>query len=83
MVKPEELLVDVEKQIARAKGKPVKLPNGESFFVRDILGKVSQWVKAFIAVGDTAMPYDPTGHAAVPWALLRLILQVSGHVALA
>nr|POF13582.1 vegetative incompatibility protein het-e-1 [Quercus suber] len=52
-------------------GKPIRLPNGESFFVRDILEKMSRRVKKFVAVGDTVVQYDP-GHAALPWALVSM-----------
>ena len=44
----------------------------------DIRAKFSQivsWVQKFIEVGDVAVNYDP-GHAALPWAALRLVLQV-------
>lgn len=73
--KPEDLVAEVEKYIAQSKGKPIKLPNGENLFVRDVLQKVSRWIKKFVEVGDTIVQYDP-GHAALPWALLRLVLQV-------
>ena len=73
--KPEELIPEVEKCIAQSKGKPIKLPNGENLFVRDVLQKVSRWIKKFVEVGDVAAQYD-SGHAALPWALLRLVLQV-------
>lgn len=73
--KPEELIAEVEKHISQSKGKPVRLPNGESLFVRDVLQKVSRWMKKFVEVGDAAVQYEP-GHAALPWALLRLVLQV-------
>nr|POF14292.1 hypothetical protein CFP56_03316 [Quercus suber] len=74
--KPEELILVIETYSAQSKGKLIKLPNGESFFVRDALDKISRWVKKSIEVGDTAVQYDP-GHAALPWALVRLILQVN------
>lgn len=73
--KPQDLVVEVEKFIAQSKGNPIKLPNGENLFVRDVLQKVSRWIKKFVEVGDVAVQYDP-GHAALPWALLRLVLQV-------
>lgn len=76
--KPEELIVEIEKYITQSKGKPIKV-NGENLFVRDVLQKVARWIKRFIEVGDTAIQYDP-GHAALPWALLRLVLQVSASV---
>ena len=73
---PEELIIEIERYSSQSKGKPIKLPNGESFFVRDVLEQVSRWVKKFVEVGDAAVQYDP-GHAALPWAAVRLILQVN------
>ena len=43
--------------------------------VRDIFDKIVLWVNRFIAIGDSAMQYDPA-HAALPWAAFRLVLQV-------
>ena len=73
--KPEELVAEVERYVSQSKGKPIKVSNGENLFVRDVLQKVSRWIKKFVEVGDTVVQYD-TGHAALPWALLRLVLQV-------
>ncbi|KAL1306480.1 hypothetical protein AAFC00_005175 [Neodothiora populina] len=75
--KPEELLVEVSRYSSESKGKSIKLPNEEAFFVRDALEKVARWVKKFIEVGDAAVQYD-LGHAALPWAAIRLVLQVRG-----
>ena len=35
-----------------------------------------RWVRKFVEVGDVVAQYDP-GHAALPWALVRFVLQVS------
>ncbi|KJX98386.1 hypothetical protein TI39_contig414g00007 [Zymoseptoria brevis] len=48
----------------------------EDLSIRDVLEKMSKWVKRFVKVGDTIVQYD-TAHAALPWAGVRLILQVS------
>jgi hypothetical protein len=72
---PEQLQDDILTQIERSKGGPIKLPNGEQFFVRDLLGNISRWIKMFVEVGDTIVQYDP-GHAALPWAALRALLKV-------
>ena len=37
--------------------------------------KVIHWVQEFVAIGDTIVTYDP-GHAALPWAAMRFLLQV-------
>ena len=44
--------------------------------LRDYANKIITWLKAFKDVGDAAVQYDP-GHAALPWAAFRFILQVS------
>jgi len=43
--------------------------------VRDLADKLINWMSKFVAVGDALMQYD-TGHAAIPWAIIRFILQV-------
>ena len=43
--------------------------------VRDLADRLINWVSKFVAVGDTLMQYD-AGHAAIPWAIVRFILQV-------
>lgn len=50
--------------------------SGEKVIVRDVFSKVALWINHFKAVGDTVVQYDPA-HAALPWASLRFILQVS------
>lgn len=37
--------------------------------------KLVHWVQEFVAIGDTLVTYDP-GHAAIPWAAMRFLLQV-------
>ena len=37
--------------------------------------KIISWAQKFIEVGDVAVNFDP-GHAALPWAAVRLLLQV-------
>lgn len=49
--------------------------NGEVVIVTDVLQKLVKWVRYFRATGDNMVQYDP-GHAAVPWACVRFILEV-------
>ncbi|KAF2802118.1 uncharacterized protein BDZ99DRAFT_402102, partial [Mytilinidion resinicola] len=49
---------------------------GRIIVLRDILEKVAVWVTKFVAVGDSAVQYDP-GHAALPWAAVRFILKAT------
>ncbi|CAG8960929.1 hypothetical protein HYFRA_00002467 [Hymenoscyphus fraxineus] len=50
--------------------------NGEKIILRDVFAKVVKWIDLFKQVGDTVVQYDP-GHAALPWALVRFILQAT------
>ena len=50
--------------------------NGEVVILRDILDKVVVWVQKFKEIGDIAVQYDPA-HAALPWAGVWFLLQVS------
>ena len=54
----------------------LKRRNGDSIILRDVCEKLIKWVQKFKEVGDTAVQYD-TAHAALPWAAVRLLLQVS------
>ncbi|KAG4437473.1 hypothetical protein IFR05_007028 [Cadophora sp. M221] len=49
---------------------------GEVIVVRDIFAKMIAWIEKVKGIGDTIVQYDP-GHAALPWAAARLILQAS------
>ena len=53
-----------------------KKRNGEVVILRDVLDKVMVWVNKFKEIGDMAIQYDPV-HAALPWAGIRFLLQVS------
>lgn len=43
---------------------------------RPVADKLVGWVEKFISIGDVAVSFDPT-HAALPWAGVRFLLQVS------
>ncbi|KAF3915464.1 hypothetical protein ABW21_db0201142 [Orbilia brochopaga] len=49
---------------------------GEDIVIRDVTEKIIVWIKKFKEVGDTIVQYDP-GHAALPWAGVRFLLQVT------
>ncbi|KAK7575405.1 hypothetical protein V3481_017365 [Fusarium oxysporum f. sp. vasinfectum] len=49
--------------------------NGATVSVRDVLTKIVKWVEHFVVIGDTVVQYDP-GHAALPWAGVRFLLQI-------
>ena len=50
-------------------------PSGEINFGQTF-DKLVSWVQKFAAIGDTIATYDP-GHAALPLAAMRFVLQVS------
>ena len=49
--------------------------SGEEVLLHNVFAKISRWINRFKEVGDNAMQYDPY-HAALPWAAVRLVLQV-------
>ena len=75
------LLVDVleevqlKKQDCLARRLKYKRSNGDSVHLYDVCEKIVKWVNKFKEVGDVAVQYDP-GHAALPWAAIRFLLQV-------
>jgi hypothetical protein len=69
-------MVNIRKdQCLRSRWK-YKNRNGEDVVLRDLMEKMAKWVNKFKEVGDVAVQYDPT-HAALPWAGVRFLLQVS------
>ena len=48
---------------------------GEEVVLRDVGIKILRWVDKFKQIGDIIVQYDP-GHAALPWAGFRFLLQV-------
>lgn len=69
-------VIEQKKQLCLQRRWRLRKRNGELVFLRDVLGKIVMWVKKFKEVGDAAVQYDPS-HAALPWAGVRLVLQVS------
>jgi hypothetical protein len=51
------------------KGKKVK--------VRDLCDKIIHWTTKFEEVGDFLVSMDVTGHAALPWAAVKFVIEVS------
>lgn len=51
--------------------------SGETVIISDLFGKIIRWIDLFKQVGDAAAQYDPV-HAALPWAVVRFLLQVCG-----
>jgi hypothetical protein len=53
--------------------------SGATVIVRDVFEKIIRWIDMFKQVGDVAVQFDPT-HASLPWAGVRLVLQVRSMV---
>lgn len=53
---------------------------GEKVPLRDVLGKVVDWLDRFKHLGDMAVQFDP-GQAAIPWMAVRTLLQVGRPLA--
>ena len=52
---------------------------GETVILRDLFGKIANWLNRFKEIGDIVVQYDPS-HAALPWAGVRFLLQVFTNV---
>ena len=72
-----KLRADVEKSKQTSIDKRWKIvrKSGETVVVRDVFEKIVRWVDTFKQIGDIAVQYDPV-HASLPWAGIRLVLQV-------
>jgi hypothetical protein len=53
--------------------------NKETVIIRDVFLKIIRWADSFKQVGDIVIQYDP-GHAALPWAGIRFLLQVRREI---
>jgi hypothetical protein len=73
----EEVLSFVQDAERTAQKKRWKWKNskGDVVIIRDVFTKMVVWIEKFKAIGDTIIQYD-TGHAALPWAATRFLLQV-------
>ena len=50
--------------------------DGKKVVLWDVLTKIMKWINKFKEVGDVAIQCD-AGHAAIPWAAIRFMLQAS------
>ena len=73
----QDILGEIEKQSQRCLKRRWKIRslNGRELIVRDLCAKIVNSINHFSQVGDAAMQWDP-GHAAIPWAIFRFVLQV-------
>lgn len=53
---------------------------GKEIVLRDVVNRIVHWLNRFKGIVDVAIQVDP-GRAGIPWAAIRLVLEVSTHVA--
>ena len=69
-----------KKQDCISKGwKVYRNKQGEEVKLRHVLEKVSVWVKAIISVVDVGVSFDQSGHAALPWGIVKYLTTVRDH----
>ena len=49
--------------------------DGTEVKLRDVLEKITLWVRRFECIGDTVTQFDPA-HAALPWAGVKFLIEV-------
>lgn len=69
-------VIEEKKRICLDRRWRFKKPNGEVIILRDVMDKMVKAITKFKDIGDVAVQYDPV-HASLPWAGVRLVLQVS------
>ena len=50
--------------------------DGEEVKLRHVLEKISVWVKEIIKIVDVGVSLDQSGHAALPWAVVKYLTTV-------
>ena len=50
--------------------------NGEEVKLRHVLEKISVWIKEIIKIIDLGVSFDQSGHAALPWAIVKYVTEV-------
>lgn len=50
---------------------------GEDVKLRHVLEKISAWVTEIVNIVDVPVSFDPSGHAALPWAVIKFLVTVS------
>ena len=68
------ILEDKQQECMRKRWR-YKKKNGEEIVLREIFAKITHRVARVKEIGDGLVQYDPH-HAAIPWAAIRLVLQV-------
>lgn len=50
---------------------------GEDVKLRHVLEKISAWVTEVVNIVDVPVSFDPSGHEALPWAVIKFLVTVS------
>ena len=50
---------------------------GKEIHIRQVLGNVMKWVQKFEKIVDFGVSLDKSGHSAMPWAIIKFVLEVS------
>ena len=69
-----EILKEKQQQSVRKRWRYTK-NSGEEIVLREVFAKIAHRVAKVKDIGDGLVQYDPH-HAAIPWAAIRLVLQV-------
>ena len=70
-----------KKQDCVSKGwKVYRNKQGEEVKLRHVLAKVVVWVKGITNIVDVGVSFDQSGHAALPWAIVKYLMTVRDHV---
>lgn len=51
--------------------------------LRHVLEKISAWVDGSIKLGDSLASFDQSGHVALPWGVVKLLLAVREKIPIA
>ena len=49
--------------------------DGETIYLREIEAKIVDPLKSFVDFADQAVALDQSGHAALPWGIIKFVLQ--------
>jgi hypothetical protein len=66
-----------KEKICIAKQWKYKRHNGDEIVFRDLFTKIASRILKFKKLGDMAVKFDPTGYAAIPWAVVSSLFQLS------
>ncbi|KAK3997931.1 hypothetical protein QBC44DRAFT_346703 [Cladorrhinum sp. PSN332] len=66
--------IESEKQCCIDKGWAVYKSEGKEIKLRYVLEKISVWVNEIIPIVDQAVRFDASGNAAMPWAIVKLLV---------